>query len=429
MTVAQSNRMQHLVDVLIEACRVYYRDVDESPIMSNKEYDDLFLELARLELRTGVVLHNSPTKNVGYSQNGGTDKAKHVAPILSLKNTKDIDDLQRFIGDRDGVLSWKLDGIGLVLYYFNGELERALTRGDGYVGKVVTDKALCMKNVPKKIAYKGTLVVRGEAVISLTRFEQVKQTSEGEKYGDNPRNVVAGIMNTIKPSKILLQNISFVAHTLVQILNLNWESNYNPSYKCLIDTRDSYSDKLLFLRHVGFEVVEHVTVYNYTLIFEIETLTSIAINDIDYPVDGLVLTVNDSVYGESLGSTAKYPKHSIAFKWQDEVKLTTVIGMKWSVSKTGLITPIAILKPVVIDNTTVSQANMHNLSFFEKFKMGVGDIVQVYKANKIVPEIAENMSRTGTLKHPEKCPVCGCDTEVVRTDKTAKLYCRNCARI
>ena len=412
MTTEQKARMEHLTLMLNEACRRYYTDTDQGPAMSDILYDKMLRELIALEESTGEHLPDTPTKRVGFAPSY-SDRAAHCCPILSLKDTKSIDELLHFLGQHTGVLSWKLDGISIVLHYVNGKLINALTRGDGMIGQNITNNAVRMRGVPMQISSRGSLFVRGEGCLSIKEFEQIRKTKEGEKYA-NARSAAAGIINTSTSPSILLKHMSFVAHSIV----IPDEKSANLK---------TYSDRLAYLDNLGFMVVEHANVLNFELKRMIETFTD-EVKHYQYPVDGLVLALNNLKYGESLGSTAKFPKHSMAFKWPDEKKIAEVIGMKWSVSRTGLITPVVLFKPIALEGTIVKQANLHNLKFFENLDIGKGDILRVYKANKIVPEVEDNMTRSGTERYPTVCPVCGGKTTVVETEKTRKLYCYNCAK-
>ena len=415
ITKAQKERVAHLVLMLNEACRRYYVDTDNGPAMSDSMYDKMLAELKALEEKTGVQLPDSPTRRVGFNEDG--DKIQHTYPILSLKDTKSTDDLLRFIKDEPAVLSWKLDGISIVLYYKDGHLDRALSRGDGHWGKDITRNILLMRYIPTKIKAKGDVIIRGEGCLSLKEFNQLKQTKEGERYS-NPRNLAAGLVNATKTSSILLRHMSFIAHSAILLSETG----------ARLKTRD---EQLRYMTRLGFNVVPYSIVANYELLYEVESYTK-RLEDYDFPVDGLVLTLNDISLGESLGSTARFPRHSMAFKWPDEHKDTRVTGMKWSVSGTGLITPVVIFEPVALEGTMVKQANLHNLKFFEDLAIGVGDILRVYKANKIIPEVEENFTRSVLERYPKRCPVCKQATEVViskdKNDKvvTKKLYCRAC---
>lgn len=412
MTNTETERMKYLTDTLNEARRRYYTDTDEGPMMTDLTYDKLLLELSALEKIIGMWLPNSPTQNVGFAPSY-SDRAAHCCPILSLKDTKSIDELLHFLGQHGGVISWKLDGISIVLHYVNGKLINALTRGDGLIGQNITNNVIRMRHVPLQISSRGSLFVRGEGCLSIKEFEQIRKTKEGEKYA-NPRSAAAGIINTSTSPSVLLKHMSFVAHSIVSTDEKS------------VAIR-AYSEQLSYLENLGFNVVGHKKVLNFELKREIEWFTK-QVQTYEFPVDGLVLRLNNLKYGDTLGATAKHPKHSMAFKWPDEKKLAEVIGMKWSVSRTGLITPVVLFKPIALEGTIVKQANLHNLKFFEGLDIGRGDILRVYKANKIVPEIEENMTRSGTEQYPKVCPVCGGPTTVVENEKTRKLYCYHCAK-
>lgn len=396
-------RMRYLVRILNEASENYY---NKTPTMSDREYDILEKELTDLENETGIILYSSPSTLVGRWPVSG-DKMPHIRPILSLKSTKNVDELLYFLKENEGILSWKLDGISIVLYYMDGTLVNALTRGNGTIGKVIFGKAMGIPNIPKKISVKGDFVVRGEGCLALREFDQIKKTKLGEQFS-NPRNVVAGIINSDDPPDILLRHVTFVAHSIV----------------FGTDEFTKRSDQLRYLEELGFHVVPHSKVFNFRLKYVIEYYTE-HVDGFEYPVDGLVLSINDITTGESLGETAKYPKHSLAFKWPDEKKLAVVNGVKWSVSKTGLITPVVTFEPIELEGTIVKQANLHTLKRFEDLAIGKGDILEVYKANKIIPEIGENLTRSGTIFYPRHCPLCDAETYVMDNNKTRKLYCGN----
>jgi len=404
-------KMKQLVTILNDACRAYYSGIDESP-MTDAQYDKYLDELRKLEEAAGYQLAESPTIKVGYEEM--EDKIKHYAAILSLKDTKNIDELLHFLGEQEGLLSWKLDGVSIVLYYQNGKLDRAVSRGDGEFGKDITRNVMLIQNVPKTIDTKNTTIVRGEGCIPISSFETLKQTPEGEKYR-NPRNLASGLINSkLGTRDNLLENLTFIAHSIIFV------SGYGRTLK-------TKTELFLYLMGLGFNVVPHVKVLNYTLKHEIDKFTNDVVN-FDYPVDGLVLTLNNLEYGNNLGSTAKFPRDSMAFKWPDEVALTKVKGMKWSVSQTGLMTPVVIVAPVELEGTTVKQANLHSLKIFEDLAIGIGDTLEIFKANKIIPEVKENLTRSGTEIYPRTCPVCGNATVVMNGLKTRKLYCIICGK-
>lgn len=404
-------RMADLIDILNDAAHKYYmpHNGEESPI-SDAQYDRYLRELISLEEETGIKLNGSPTMKVGFGELEG-DKIKHYSPILSLKDTKSIEDLLRFIGEKEGVLSWKLDGVSIVLYYSSGTLQRAVSRGDGHYGKDITKNVVMMRHIPMTIPAKNNIIIRGEGCISIKDFDKIKKTKEGEKY-KNPRNMVSGLINATRTTNVLLRYTSFIAHSAVLLEGCGRDSS----------TRRQQFEHLKLL---GFRIVPHTTVLNFELATVIDGHTK-EINRFEFPVDGLVLTINDIRYGDSLGTTAKFPKHSLAFKWPDIRATTIVKGMKWSVSKTRLITPVVIFKPVILEGTEVKQANLHTLKIFEDLDMGVGDTIEIFKANKIIPEVAENLTRSGTEEIPKHCPVCGSSTHIVITNKTRKLYCSSC---
>lgn len=406
---SHEERMRDLIDILNDAREKYYSGTEESPL-TDSQYDLRMKELAALELSEGKHFPDSPAEfAVGFEPFEA--KVKHQYPILSLKDTKNVDELVRFLGEEDGLLSWKLDGVSIVLYYKDGILDKALSRGDGHIGKDITKNVILMKGVPRTIQQDGTLIVRGEGVIGLSDFDAIKQTEEGDHYS-NPRNMVAGLVNRTTSVSPLTESMHFVAHTLVAMTPENGR----------IHTRNSH---LQYLEELGFEVVPNSMVHNFDMRSEISRYTAEA-ELFAYPVDGLVLAVNNIRIANSMGSTARYPKHSMAFKWPDVSALTKVTGVEWSMSPTGLLTPIVIFEPVILEGTTVKRANLYNLKKFKDLGIGFGDVIKVHKANKIIPEIIENLTRSGTAEYPVLCPVCGKPTTQVVNRLTEKLYCWHC---
>lgn len=402
-------RMNKLVHILNEASKAYYSSTGESPL-TDVEYDRYLRELDSLERETGSIFPESPTKKVGFKDEDGK-KIKHDRPILSLKSTKEVEDILEFIGDHDVVLSWKLDGVSIVLYYVDGKLEKALSRGDGHIGKDITKNVILMKDTPLEIHSVGSTIIRGEGCISVKDFDVLKQTTEGEKYS-NPRNLASGLINSTKTTSILLNSMTFIAHSVIYS-----DDNKNPI--------DSRMKQLLYLESLGFKVVEHNLVDFSNFLSAIDRCTEI-LETYPYPVDGLVFSWDDLLYSEVVGCTGRYPRHSLAFKWPDEVKETIVKGMTWSVSKTGLITPIVEFEPIFLEGTIVKRANLHSLKTFNNLSIGVGDVIRVYKANKIIPHVEENLTRSKTEEYPRICPVCGEFTTVITNDVTEKLYCDHC---
>lgn len=409
--LTKESRMADLIDILNDAARKYYTSDEESAI-SDTQYDKYLRELISLEDETGIRLFGSPSLKVGFSE-PEESKIQHYTPILSLKDTKNVDELLHFLGEKEGVLSWKLDGVSIVLYYKGGILQKAVSRGDGHYGKDISKNVVLMRYVPMTISNKEHTIIRGEGCISLKEFDAIKKTKEGEKYR-NPRNMVSGLINGTKTTNILLRHTSFIAHSVI-LLDGNG---------CDFTTRHK---QFGYLKKLGFMVVPHTKVFNFELKPEIERYTN-ELEKFEFPVDGLVLSLNDIRYGDSLGATARFPKHSMAFKWPDETALTTVTGMKWSVSQTGFITPVVIFDPVMLEGTEVRQANLHTLKIFKDLDIGVGDTLRVFKANKIIPQVEENYTRSGTEIYPKQCPVCGHDTTIVTNEKTEKLYCYNCKK-
>ena len=402
-------RINGLVKKLNEASKAYYQDAAE--IMSNFEYDALYEELVALEQETGVVLASSPTVNVGYEVLTELPKERHEKPMLSLDKTKDVQALKEWVGTHETILSWKLDGLTIVLTYENGKLAKAVTRGNGEVGEVITNNAKVFKNVPLSIAHQGTLVLRGEAVITYSDFYKINEEIEDvdAKY-KNPRNLCSGSVRQLNNEITAKRNVNFFAFSLVKAEGVEFEN--------------SHEKQMLWLKGQGFDIVEYKVVTADTLEDEVGQFAA-KIETNDFPSDGLVLTYDDIAYGESLGRTAKFPRNAIAFKWADEIRETTLKEIEWSPSRTGLINPVAIFEPVELEGTTVSRASVHNISVMEGLELGIGDTIAVYKANMIIPQIAENKTRSGMAALPAHCPTCGGATEVRQIADAKALYCTN----
>lgn len=402
-------RMKELIPILREAAKAYYQESRD--IMSNLEYDRLYDELADLEKATGVILSGSPTQQVGYEVLSELPKETHETPMLSLDKTKSVEDLQQWLGDKKGILSWKMDGLTIVLTYENGILSKAVTRGNGEIGEVITANARAFSNIPLNIAYKGQLVLRGEAVITYSDFERINsQIGDADAKYKNPRNLCSGSVRQLNSQVTAERNVHFEAFALVRAEGVD----FNNSRKCQFE----------WLKSQGFEVVYHEEVTDQTLPEKVEWFGREAEHN-DIPSDGLVLLFDDIAYGDSLGRTAKFPRNAIAFKWQDEVRETTLSYIEWSASRTGLINPVAVFEPVELEGTTVSRASVHNISIMEGLELGAGDRITVYKANMIIPQIAQNLTRSGVRDIPDRCPVCGGVTKIRRINDVKSLYCTN----
>lgn len=402
-------RMKELVEKLDQAAKAYYQEDRE--IMSNQEYDSLYDQLEQLEKETGTVLTNSPTVRVGYEAVNELPKEEHPSPMLSLDKTKDREVLRGFIGNHKCLLSWKLDGLTIVLTYENGELEKAVTRGNGIVGEVITNNARVFKNIPLRIPYKGQLVLRGEAIITYSEFERINETiGDADAKYKNPRNLCSGSVRQLNNEITAKRNVRFYAFALVSAQD--------------VDFSNSREQQFIWLKKQGFEVVEYKVVTSESLDEAMDYFSKAIVNN-DFPSDGLVVTYDDIAYGESLGSTAKFPRNSFAFKWADEMRETRLVDMEWSPSRTGLINPVAIFEPVELEGTTVSRASVHNISIVKELQLGIGDTIKVYKANMIIPQIAENLTRSGNLVIPDKCPVCGREARIRKENDVETLYCMN----
>ena len=409
MGQSKNERMKELVSLLNKASRAYYQEAQE--IMSNYEYDRLYDELKELEDELGITLSNSPTVNVGYEVVSELPKERHESPMLSLDKTKEVEELKNFVGDQEVLISWKMDGLTVVLTYRDGKLYKAVTRGNGEVGEVITNNAKVFKNVPVQIAYQGELILRGEAVIGYKDFEKINQEIEDvDARYKNPRNLCSGSVRQLNNQITAKRNVMFYAFTLVQADG--------------VDFQNSRACQMEWLKSQGFTTVEYYMVTRDTVEDEVAKFSS-KISENDFPSDGLVLTYDDIAYGRSLGRTAKFPRDSFAFKWQDEIRETVLREIEWSPSRTGLINPVAIFDPVELEGTTVSRASVHNISIMEELELGIGDKIEVYKANMIIPQIAENLTRSGVKDIPCKCPVCQGETKIRQVGNAKALYCMN----
>lgn len=410
-------RIDELVELLNKASKAYYNESSE--IMSNYEYDKLYDELLELELRFAYTPENSPTQNVGYTVESNLKKEKHEFKALSLSKTKDRDELVSWLNGKQGLLGWKLDGLTVQMTFDSGSLKKAVTRGNGEIGENVTHNAKYFKGVPAEIPFHGHLVIRGEALITYSQYEKINRTLvEDDKY-KNPRNLASGSVRQLNAKESARRHIEFKAFELV----------YAEGEPYLgADGSDTQENRYAWLSKQGFDLVESHLVDENTILDTIELMEK-QIPDNDFPSDGLVLSYNDVTYGKSLGSTGKYPKHSIAFKWKDETQETTLSYVEWSASRTGLINPVAVFEPIELEGTTVSRASVHNISIMESLELGEGDHIMVYKANMIIPQIAENLTKSGTVKIPDTCPVCGAKTIIKETlnngQKIKTLHCTN----
>ena len=403
------NRMKELISTLNSASKAYY--AQDMEIMSNYEYDRLYDELTALEEETGVTLSNSPTQHVGYEAIDELPKERHEKPMLSLGKTKNREELRDWMNGNEALLSWKLDGLTIVLTFFAGKLAKAVTRGNGEIGEVITNNAKVFKNIPLIIPFKGELILRGEAVISYSDFEKINsQIEDADAKYKNPRNLCSGSVRQLNNEVTANRNVMFYAFNLVKADG--------------VDFNNSREKQFSFLKEQGFDVVEYKKVTPDNILEEIEYFEK-KIEHYDIPSDGLVLLYEDIAYGLSLGMTAKFPRDSIAFKWADELKETTLKEIEWSASRTGLINPIAVFEPVELEGTTVSRASVHNISIMRGLKLGIGDRITVYKANMIIPQIAANLTGSNSVEIPDKCPVCGQPTEIRQINDVQSLYCVN----
>ncbi len=405
----KQSRMKELAALLKEASKAYYRDDRE--IMSNYDYDRLYDELVALEQETGIVLAGSPTMEVGYEAQEELTKVEHERPMLSLDKTKDREVLKAFIGSHPSLLSWKLDGLTIVLTYREGELQQAVTRGNGIVGEDITNNARVFCNLPLKLSFKGELVLRGEALITYADFERInREIQDVDAKYKNPRNLCSGSVRQLNNRITAERNVHFFAFSLVRAAGVDFEN--------------SHEKEMLWLKDQGFETVEYTMVTADTLDAAMDDFAA-RVKDNPFPSDGLVVLYDDIAYGEALGTTAKFPRNSFAFKWADELRETVLLDIEWSPSRTGLINPVAIFEPVELEGTTVSRASVHNISIMRQLELGIGDTIEVYKANMIIPQIAENKTRSGVKQIPKICPACGGETKIQKANDVEVLFCPN----
>lgn len=409
MSRQKQDRMKELVELLNRAGKAYYQDAEE--IMSNYEYDRLYDELKNLENELGVTMASSPTVNVGYEVLSELPKERHEKPMLSLDKTKNVEDLKKFVGSQKALISWKMDGLTIVLTYRDGKLYKAVTRGNGEIGEVITNNAKVFQNIPLQITFKGELILRGEAVIGYKDFEKInEEIADADAKYKNPRNLCSGSVRQLNNEITAKRNVRFYAFSLVQAEN--------------VDFHNSRSFQMEWLKEQGFEIVEYHLVTADSVEKEVQWFSD-KIAENDFPSDGLVLVYDDISFGQSLGRTSKFPRDSYAFKWADEIRQTKLLEIEWSPSRTGLINPVAIFEPVELEGTTVSRASVHNISILEELELGIGDEIEVYKANMIIPQIASNLTRSGVKDIPLKCPVCGGRTEIRKISNAKALYCTN----
>ncbi|MDO4978045.1 MAG: NAD-dependent DNA ligase LigA [Eubacteriales bacterium] len=402
-------RMKELTALLDQAARAYYQEDRE--IMSNMEYDALYDELLALEKETGIVMAGSPTHKVGYEILSELEKVAHDSPMLSLDKTKNPEDLVGWIGDQEGMLSWKMDGLTVVLTYHDGQLEQAVTRGNGTIGEVITNNAKVFKNLPARIPWDGEVVLRGEAIIHYSDFEKLNASIEDvDARYKNPRNLCSGSVRQLNNEITAKRNVYFYAFSLVSAEGREEEN--------------SVEANMLWLQDMGFTIVPYVKVKADNIVEEIQHFSD-QIKENDFPSDGLVLIYDDIAYGRSLGRTAKFPRNAIAFKWADEEAETRLIEIEWSPSRTGLINPVAIFEPVELEGTTVSRASLHNISIIESLELGEGDQIKVYKANMIIPQVSENLTKSGNYPIADHCPACGGETVIRMENGVKSLYCAN----
>ena len=400
-------RMEELVAILNEAAEAYYaKDIE---IMPNVTYDALYDELVALEEKTGTVLAGSPTLKVGYEAVDYLPKEAHASPMLSLSKTKSREELAQWLGDQEGLLSWKEDGLTVVLTYQGGELKKCVTRGNGEVGEVVTANARTFINLPLHIAFEGELVIRGEAVIGYKDFERINAgiPEEGAKY-KNPRNLCSGSVRQLDSAITAKRSVRVIAFQLVSAEGKDFGNSMEKQFE--------------FLKELGFTVVEYERVNASNVVDAVGGFEK-RVEKNDIPSDGLVLSYDDLAYAASLGRTAKFPRGAIAFKWADEMAETTLRDVESNTSRTGLINPVAVFDTVDLEGTEVSRASVHNISIIKQLKLGIGDKILVYKANMIIPQISQNLTGSGSLPIPSVCPVCGGEARIEKDNDSEVLRC------
>lgn len=408
------NRIKELVSVLNKASYAYY--ALDSPMMDDKQYDDYYDELAMLESETGVILNGSPTQKVQGYVIDSLQKVKHSKPMLSANKTKDIQEIKKFIGNRPCIMSWKEDGLTIVLRYTNGILSQAITRGSGDLGEDVTHTMKMCKNIPTRLPYAVDIQVRGECVISWKEFERIN--SRLDTPYKHPRNLAAGSVRQLDSNILKDRELTFKAFELVQD-DLYAESQIN-AYLC--DQLMNISDSFKYLEEIGFDVVEH----EYVTKDNVEELIQKYIpENYSCPVDGLIFEYDDYLYGKSLGETAHHPLNMIALKWADELYETTLTDIEWNTSKSGLINPVAVFEPVNLDGAITTRATLHNISYIENLELGIGDMIQIYRSNMVIPKVHDNLTRSNTWELPDKCPCCGEKVEVHNENGSKTLHCTN----
>lgn len=403
-------RMKELIKQLNAAAEAYYNS--EQEIISNKEYDALYEELQTLEAKLGA-LPESPTQRVGEKATGSRPKVSHEHPALSLDKTKEINILQKWLGyDKEGILSWKMDGLTIVITFMGGHMIQAVTRGDGFIGEDITDNAASFFGIPAEIPFMGKVIIRAEAVITYDEFIRINEElpADAEPY-KNPRNLTSGTVRLLNGIRDRI--VESHAFELVEM------EGGKPQY---------IKEQFELLQAWGFKVVDHILVSGENLENQVYNLEK-SIEQNPFPSDGLVLTYNDSVYGESLGVTGKFPRNAIAFKWEDETYNTILKEIEWSASRTGLLTPVAVYDPVEVDGSTISRASLFNVSYLQNLQLGIGDHILVYKANKIIPQLSDNLTKSNTAIIPTHCPICGGETSMLTREsdgrKVHTLVCTN----
>ena len=399
-------RMKELIKKIAEADQAYFRD--DKPIMTDREYDAMMEELKKLETETGVIFAGSPTQKVPGEAKKGLEQVRHSKPMLSANKTKSVQEFVDFARNQDVVLSWKLDGLTLVLRYEKGRFKQAITRGsEGLVGEDVTHTVQYFRNVPHRVNCRDNFEVRGEGVLSWADFDVYSGRSAEQTH---PRNIAAGAVRSLTADKAKCSHLDFYAFELISDQPLKTKT-----------------EQLDFLEAQGFATVPHQTVPSVAGEEALrQAVLSYQPESYEYPVDGVIMEYDDVEYGRSLGATGHHENRMMALKWQDSLYETTFRGVELITTRTGIVSIVAEFDPVSIEGNMVKRANMHNLGIFEKYQFGVGDTIQVYKANMIVPQVAENLTRSGSFKLPQYCPCCNEKLTVKVTSGGVKnLFCPN----
>lgn len=403
------NKIAQRIEELNRASASYYNT--GYPIISDAEFDNKLEELRRWEEETGIVFANSPTHNVGYTIVDKLKEVEHNHPMLSLDKTKSVDELIEFIGDKDCFLSVKADGLTTSLHYIDGKLIGAETRGDGIRGFDCLQNVLTMKNVPKEIRYKKELIIDGETIIGWDTFREINDKLPEDKKYKHPRNLVSGSLQLLDSKEAASRNMRFVAWRVIKGFG-----------------HKTPSEDLFKAKDIGFEIIP---ILKSPRINQKEEL-AILLNQIreladshNIPYDGAVMAVDDYKIAESMGRTDKFFRHSMAYKYEDELFETVLTDIEWNTSKTGLINPVAIFKPVDLNGAITTRATLHNITYIKDMMLGIGDRIRVYRSNMVIPKVHDSIDKSGNFNIPDKCPICGHSTRIAKENDSEVLICEN----